>query len=113
MQNSYSKSGVLAVLGALLMFASGCSKPEEKEKEPVVPVRVTAAAKASIRRVILAQAILYPRDQAAVVPKVTAPVREFHVNRGDHVQKGQLLAELENRDLAAAEMEARGNLVQA
>jgi len=60
-----------------------------------------------------AQAILYPADQSAIIPKISAPVRRFYVNRGDHVRKGQLLAELENRDLTAAALEARGNYEQA
>ena len=37
-----------------------------------------------------------------MIPKISAPIREFYVNPGRHVRKGQLLAELENRDLAAA-----------
>ena len=36
------------------------------------------------------------------MPKITAPVQKFLVNRGDHVKQGQLLAVLENRDLTAA-----------
>ena len=60
-----------------------------------------------------ADAVLYPRDQANITPKISAPVRRFLVNRGDHVKQGQLLAELENRDLVAAATESRGQLAQA
>ena len=56
---------------------------------------------------------LFPRDQASVMPKITAPVQKFYVNRGDHVKQGQLLAVLENRDLTAAAAEAKGALAQA
>ena len=55
----------------------------------------------TIQRLIQARGILYAIDQATVLPKISAPVREFYVNRGDHVRKGQLLADLENRDLTA------------
>jgi len=40
-------------------------------------------------------------------------VRRFLVQRGDHVKQGQLLAELENRDLAAAVESGRGQFAQA
>ena len=47
------------------------------------------------------------------MPKISAPVSKFYVNRGDHVRKGQLLAVLENRDLAAAVTDAKGSYDQA
>ena len=56
---------------------------------------------------------MFPRDQASVTPKIAAPVRKFFVNRGDFVKQGQLLAELENRDIAAAAEEGQGGVEQA
>ncbi|MGH9140681.1 MAG: efflux RND transporter periplasmic adaptor subunit [Vicinamibacterales bacterium] len=79
----------------------------------VAPVRVSPAIKGSIRLIVNADAVLFPRDQANIVPKISAPVRRFLVNRGDHVKQGQLLAELEARDLVAAAQEGRGQLEQA
>ena len=98
-----------AVLGLTLV---GCKKAE-KPAEVVAPVRVSPAIKGSIRLIVNADAVLYPRDQASIVPKISAPVRRFLVNRGDRVKQGQLLAELENRDLAAAAQESRGQYQQA
>jgi len=103
----------LKMAASILLLAAGCSKPEEKEPETVVPVQVVSVQRAPIQRIVRAQAILYPADQSAIIPKISAPVRRFYVNRGDHVRKGQLLAELENRDLAAAALEAKGNYEQA
>jgi multidrug efflux pump subunit AcrA (membrane-fusion protein) len=91
---------------------SACKKAEKKE-EIVAPVRVSPAIKGSIRLIVNADAVLYPRDQANIVPKISAPVRRFLVNRGDHVKQGQLLAELEARDLTAAAQESRGQYDQA
>ena len=59
-------------------------------------------------REVSGEAILYPRDQAALVPKVTAPVSKFFVDRGSPVHAGQVLAELENRDLASAVADNQG-----
>ncbi len=75
-------------------------------------MQVTAARSDSIRRIVEADGILYPRNQASVVPKISAPVRTFYVNRGDHVREGQLLALLENRDLAAGAKKARANAIR-
>lgn len=96
-----------------LLVATSCGKKEEKEAEPVVPVQVTAARTDSIRRIIEADGVLWARNQASVVPKISAPVKIFYVNRGDHVRQGQLLALLENRDLAAAAQESKGQFEQA
>lgn len=97
----------------LMLVMVGCGKKEEKEAEPIVPVQVSAARSDSIRRIMEADGILYPRNQASVVPKISAPVRTIYVNRGDHVRQGQLLALLENRDLAAAAEESKGQWNQA
>jgi HlyD family secretion protein len=97
----------------LTLMLGGCSKKEEKEAEPVAPVQAAEARRESIQRIITADGILRALDQSAIMPKISAPVREYRVNRGDHVQKGQLLAVLEDRDLAAAVADAKGAYDQA
>jgi multidrug efflux pump subunit AcrA (membrane-fusion protein) len=101
----------LAVLAAMLA-AAGCSS-EQGEKEPIVTVQVAAVEKTTIEHVIQAQAILFPRQQAAIVPKISAPVQKFLVRRGSRVREGELLAVLEHRDLSAAAEENQGALDQA
>jgi HlyD family secretion protein len=100
----------IAVLGLAAVW--GCSKEPAKE-EPVVTVQTAPVRQTTIQHVITAEAILFPFDQAAMAPKVNAPVRKFYVNRGSKVHRGQLLAVLENRDLAAAKMESKGTYEQA
>jgi HlyD family secretion protein len=96
----------------LLALSPGCSSAE-KEAEPVVVVQVATVKQASIEKVVNSEAVLFPLQQAAITPKVSAPVKRFLVNRGDRVKTGQLLAVLENRDLAASEVENKGALSQA
>ncbi len=103
---------ITVLLGGCLGF-SGCSKKETAEAEPVIPVQVSDVRSATIQRTIVADGILFPITQSAVMPKISAPVREFLINRGDRVRKGQLLAVLENRDLAAAKVENQGLYKQA
>jgi len=101
----------LVVALTVLLMAS-CSKKEE-EAGPVVTVQAATAEKKSIQQVIRSEAVLYPKNQAAITPKIVAPVKQFYVNRGSHVHTGQLLAVIENRDLAAAETETKGSFHQA
>jgi len=100
-------------LSALAALSAIACHGKQKEAEPVVPVQLSPAIRGSIRNIITADAILYPRDQANIVPKISAPVRRYLVQRGDHVKANQLLAELENRDLAAAAAASRGQYTQA
>ena len=80
---------------------------------PTVTVQLDAAEKKPIQRKVIAEATLYPREQAALVPKLSSPVKKFYVNRGSRVRAGQLLAELENQDLAGAKMKSEGGYSQA
>lgn len=98
----------------VLLFA-GCSGKQAASDEaaPVTPVQVAAAKLDTIQSVITAEGILYPIKQANIVPKISAPVARFLVSRGDHVRQGQLLAVLEQRDLAAAAQESQQLYKQA
>src|SRR5215470_560588 len=84
-----------------------------KELEPVVPVQLAPVEKATLEQKVTADAVLFPIAQSAIVPKISAPVQKFLVNRGTHVRAGQLLAILENRDLAASAEENKGAYDQA
>jgi HlyD family secretion protein len=105
-----------ALLGLLAATALGlccaCSS-EPKDTEKPVAVQIISVSKATLQQTITADAVLFPIAQSALVPKISAPVKKFYVNRGAHVRAGQLLAELENRDLAAAAQENRGSYDQA
>ena len=96
-----------------LLVLTACSKPPAKEAGAAAPVQVAAVTQATIRRIVEGDGVLYPRNQASVMPKLSAPVQKFYVNRGDHVRQGQLLAVLENRDLTASAAEGKGAVEQA
>jgi HlyD family secretion protein len=106
----------LKVLCALCLLLSlyGCNKEESSEAAPLpVPVVVGDVQQGTIDRVIAADAVLYPVRQAAIIPKISAPVGKFLADRGDHVAGGQMLAVLENRDLAAVAEESKALYNQA
>ena len=101
-----------AVLAMTLFVLAACSK-KEQEPEPVVSVQAELVRQGPISQVITTDAVLFPINQATIVPKISAPVKKAYVARGARVHQGQLLITLENQDLAAAAEEARGNLEQA
>ena len=100
------------IAGVLATGITACSS-KDKEEQPEVTVQVAQAERGKIEQVIRTEAILFPRDQAALTPKIASPVRTFYVNRGSKVHRGQLLAVLENRDLSASVMDTQGNYEQA
>jgi HlyD family secretion protein len=86
----------------------GCNKKEET-LTPEVVVQAVHPSQGNIVEEIKADAVLAPLAQAAISPKVTAPVKKFFVQRGSHVKEGQLLATLENSDLQAAALDNQGS----
>src|SRR5580658_9196461 len=111
----WSRPLVCALIVVIALLA-GCGKAKEKEAgetEAPTPVQVDDVTRGPIDLIVTANAVLYPVNQANVTSKISAPVRRILVNRGDHVKAGQLLAELESRDLAASAQESKSQLDQA
>jgi len=104
-----SKS-VLLLAGAI--FLHGCSSAE-KEPTPLVAVQVTPAKRGPIELEVSSDAVVYPLQQAILTPKITSTIAKFYVQRGSRVKQGQLLARLENGDLAGAAEKSKGEFEQA
>jgi HlyD family secretion protein len=107
------RKNTILLMTSCLLATFGCSKKEGAEAEAPAPVQVTAVTQDTIRRIVTGDGMLFPRDQASVMPKIASPVQKFYVNRGDHVKQGQLLAVLESRDLTAQAAEGQGAMDQA
>jgi HlyD family secretion protein len=106
-RNQRRRLSGIAVL-AVCVFASGCAATKEAGSGPaVVTVDVAPVLNAQIRRVIRADAVLFPIQQAAIASKISAPIKRFLVERGARVRAGQLLVELEASDLAGAARESQ------
>ena len=103
---------VLLALGVSLVIA-GCGGKESPESEPLVTVQAVHVERAEIQQQVSSEAVLYPLHQATIVPKISAPIQKFFVERGDRVHAGQLLAVLENKDLAGTAAQAKGAYEQA
>ncbi len=101
---------ILLLCAALLQ---ACSKSKEADAAAVVTVQAEHPEVGEISERVIANATLSPVAQAAISPKITAPVRAFYVQRGSKVKAGKLLAELENRDLSAQALDNKGQYAAA
>ena len=101
----------LIVLVCLVLTA--CRGKKEEAAAPVVTVDVAPVLLSQIQQTVRGDGLVYPKQQAAIVPKVVAPIRKAFVQRGVKVKAGQLLLELENQDLAGAAAESRATYAQA
>jgi len=110
-----SRASVPLCLCVSVMSLISCStkKEEPEAAEHVVTVDVAPVVTSPISLKVTADALLYPLQQAAIVPKISGPVKKFYVDRGSRVHAGQLLAELENRDLVSAAAESHAAFEQA
>ncbi len=102
---------LLGALSLLPVLVAGCKK--EAAPEVQVTVQAEHLEQGPIAEHIVADAVLLPQAQAAIEPKISAPVREFYVQRGSRVKAGELLATLENNDLAAAVQDNQGGYMAA
>ena len=103
------------LLASLTLF--GCASQEDSPPKPVVEVKVARAELADVRISVQAPAVVFPREQANIASKITAPIRRLGARKGDRVTAGQVLVRLENRDLIAQRVEAldraRGQVASA
>jgi HlyD family secretion protein len=103
----------LAIGLVSFLLVQGCSKKNDVVAAALVVVQAEHPEVGEISEDIVADATLSAVAEAAISPKITAPVRAFYVQRGSKVKKGQLLAELENRDLSAQALDNQGQYAAA
>ena len=104
------KRSTLLVFAVLLV---GCSHPEEEPPKAVVNVKVARAEVADVQLAVQAPATIFPREQANISARITAPILNLKVRKGDAITAGQVLAVLEKRDAEAQQAEASASLADA
>ena len=108
--NLFGREAVRHTSIALLigLLCQGCKNPADSETEALVTVQAERPEIGDVSEHIMADATFSPLAQAAISPKITAPVKAFYVQRGSKVKPGDLLAVLENRDLSAQALDNKG-----
>lgn len=96
------------------LFVAGCSpQAEEAPPKPVVDVKVAKAGLAEVRVTVRGPAFVFAREQANIGARITSPIRKLLARKGDNVAAGQVLAQLDNRDLLAQRDEAAAAVTDA
>jgi multidrug efflux pump subunit AcrA (membrane-fusion protein) len=104
----------MVVACAACAVVAGCkAKTDQSAADVSVSVQAAHPTVGPIAEEIAADAILAPLAQAALEPKISAPIHAEYVQRGAHVRRGQLLLTLEDRDLQGNAMDSEGSLTQA
>lgn len=105
MNGSHRIKTILPVLGIACLIGCGKHAEEEEKTPPVVAVKVAQAEEQDVRLTVHAPATVFPREQANVASRITAPIISLGAKKGDRVAAGQVLARLDNRDLMAQRRE--------
>lgn len=99
------------------LFLGGCSpkngeaQDKKKEEEQVlIPVEAEQVTRMDVTASYSGTAVLEADRAADVVGRIAEVVRKIHVEEGDRVVKGQVLASLENERLLLEVKKARANL---
>lgn len=106
-------AGLVAALLVVCLAGAGCKKAAEEAPEPTVNVQAEHPTVGPISDEIAADAVLAPLAQAAIAPRISAPIKTELVQRGARVHAGQLLVTLEDRDLRGAALDSKGGMTQA
>lgn len=107
----------VALMSVAALVAAGCSTRgiarEAEGPPPAVPVRVARAASGEVVQTTVASGSVRPALEVALSARVPGPVAAVHVQMGDRVRPGQVLLEIEGRDLRAQLDRARAAFEQA
>jgi len=118
---AYSAGPVVAsaIISASLLLA-GCGEkangksedPEKKEEVAAIPVEVRTPMRAEMLAVYSGTAALEADQEAAVVAKVGGEIRQLHVEEGQVVREGQILARLDGDQMRFEAEKARASLAK-
>ena len=95
----------VTVLFALLV--AGCNSKAIEEKPSATPVRIAAAKAGPAAPSIRTNGLLANKDEIRLAFKVGGVIRKLSVSEGEHVRKGQRLAEIEQTEVNAQVEQAR------
>lgn len=110
-RNPAIRPGLAAVLLLMVALAVGCGS-DEVAVEAVRPVLVTHPTSAADAQASFAGDIR-AREESPLSFRVGGKIVERHVDVGDHVRRGELLATLDAADLQARARAARARLAAA
>jgi len=107
-------AAVVFAMTVLIIWRWRKSKSEsEAEVTPVVSVKVAKAERGSIAAQMVAVGTIWPREKADVATKISAQIKRMPLLKNKVVRAGEVIAELESRDLQTQRAEALAALNEA
>lgn len=113
------KKGVIAAIGAVVVIATGAFAvsfywPKEEAVEAVAPpaVKVENPEIADIELFRSLTGTIEPSDLIYVIPKAAGEITAVYVKNGDYVTEGQLLCEIDTKQVDAAKLQLEAAEVQ-
>lgn len=97
----------LLVSVALAVVVAGCDSEATDEAPAATPVRIAAATTGPAAPSIRTNGLLANKDEIRLAFKVGGVIRRLAVSEGEHVRKGQRLAEIEQTEVNAQVEQAR------
>jgi RND family efflux transporter MFP subunit len=114
--NRLRRSSGALLAAFIVMGAAACGDGRESARENTsapIDVRVAKAAAQPLAQSFEAGGIVKARTTAQIASRIVAQLREVRVQPGDRVRQGQILAVLDDRDLAAGQAQAQASLLAA
>ena len=113
------KKSVKIAIGAVVIVAAGAAaasglKPKNTENEAVAPpaVRVENPSNGTIELFRSLIGTVEPADQVYVIPKAAGEITAVYVNPGDYVEEGQLLCEIDTKQVDGAKLQLESAEIQ-
>jgi membrane fusion protein (multidrug efflux system) len=107
---------VMSLVGALAVLNYSCSSEtqskdvEDKDSTAAIPVEMASAQRGSISAYYSTTATLEAEEEAMVVAKVRGVVQQLNVEEGDFVQKGDIMARMEDEQLEIEASRAKATM---
>ena len=105
---------IAAISAAVSILTFGCQKKiEKKVSYPPTPATLAKAEGKNVRKYIDTLGTISSLHSVNVVPQVSGQIVKINFKRGQHVNAGDVLAEIDSRPYEAAVLQAQGSLRQA
>jgi RND family efflux transporter MFP subunit len=104
------------LVALIAIAAAACSSDGERlrdETNSAIDVRVTKSGVVPIAQTFEVGGVVMARMTAQLTARIAAELREIKVEPGDRVRKGEILAVLDDRDLAAERARAQASVTAA
>jgi membrane fusion protein, multidrug efflux system len=104
---------LLYLLGLIGAEKTGPGTTPVRAEQPPAGLKSARVEKLRVKEMIAWPATVHSRTVAEIAPKLTARVLEIRVDAGDPIRKGEVIARLDQKSIAAQERKAAAALAAA